>query len=213
MTIVTISDTHGHHNELTNLPSGDIIIHSGDFTPYNKTSDEPYSGFISWFSKTPYKYKILIAGNHDREVEKLGYHKFYNLCNKFGIIYLEDSSVTIEGVKFYGSPWTPVFKNWSFMKTDHKLKDVWKKIDDNTDILITHGPAYEILDRNKFGQHIGSPSLSQRIKELSLKYHIFGHCHEDFGMKEYGEAYISVNASCLNKSSFSVNKFIPSFIL
>ena len=31
MKILHISDTHGRHEELTNLPNADIVVHSGDF--------------------------------------------------------------------------------------------------------------------------------------------------------------------------------------
>ena len=32
MKIIHISDTHGYHRWLTELPEADIIVHSGDFT-------------------------------------------------------------------------------------------------------------------------------------------------------------------------------------
>ena len=32
MRIVHISDTHNRHRQLTKLPEGDVIVHSGDFT-------------------------------------------------------------------------------------------------------------------------------------------------------------------------------------
>jgi len=215
MDIVIISDTHGHHRDIKNLPIGDLIIHSGDFSPYNFNPGKIFKknsflDFLIWYSETPYKYKILIAGNHDREVEKMGYKKFFKLCKKYDIIYLENTSIIIDGVKFYGTPYTTLYKNWSFMMNENKLKQIWDKIDEDTDVLITHGPEYGILDKNKFSQHIGSVSLSNRLKELSVKYHLFGHCHEGFGMNEYSNPYISINASCLNKNTYSVNNFIPS---
>jgi len=57
--------------------------------------------------------------------------------------YLEDSSVTIEGYKIHGSPWTPEFCGWAFMLENEKdMLKKWKMIPDDTDILITHGPPY-----------------------------------------------------------------------
>jgi hypothetical protein len=29
-------------------------------------------------------------------------------------IYLQDQACTIEGIRFYGSPWTPEFNEWTF---------------------------------------------------------------------------------------------------
>ena len=33
MRIVCISDTHGRHKKLKNIPDGDVLIHAGDITP------------------------------------------------------------------------------------------------------------------------------------------------------------------------------------
>jgi 3',5'-cyclic AMP phosphodiesterase CpdA len=63
MKILHISDTHGQHHQLTDLPSADIIIHSGDIT--EDGNEEEAFNFINWFCDLPYKHKIFIAGNHD----------------------------------------------------------------------------------------------------------------------------------------------------
>lgn len=36
MKLVLISDTHARHRELTKIPSGQIIIHAGDFSRYGE---------------------------------------------------------------------------------------------------------------------------------------------------------------------------------
>jgi predicted phosphodiesterase len=51
------------HEEIENIPNGDLIIHAGDVTEYG--TEEELQDFILWFSKLPHKYKIFIAGNHD----------------------------------------------------------------------------------------------------------------------------------------------------
>jgi 3',5'-cyclic AMP phosphodiesterase CpdA len=65
--IVCISDTHGMHSKIGKLPDGDMLIHAGDFTvdfpPINEIDDLIF--FNRWLEKQPYRYKILIAGNHD----------------------------------------------------------------------------------------------------------------------------------------------------
>jgi len=97
MLILHLSDTHSKHHELRNLPPADIIIHSGDISFAG--SENEVMDFIEWFGALPYKYKIFIAGNHDdclfgANIDGLPQNCFY-LCN---------SSVTIQGVKFYGIP-------------------------------------------------------------------------------------------------------------
>ena len=89
MKILHLSDTHGQHNRLPELPWADVIIHSGDFSFGG--SKREIIDFLNWFCYPPYKYKILIAGNHDdflwdSEIEFL--HE-----NCYGLSY---SCVTIE---------------------------------------------------------------------------------------------------------------------
>ena len=49
-----------------------------------------------------------------------------------------------DNVRIYGSPWQPEFYNWAFNlpRNGEEMKARWDAIPDNTDILITHGPAY-----------------------------------------------------------------------
>lgn len=154
----------------------------------------------------PIPNKILVAGNHDFHVKKLGKETMTQLCESLGIHYLENSSCEINGIKFWGSPYSNEFGNYVFMEDDLELDKIWQEIPNDTQVLITHGPAYNtgdkvdndwVPDRDK---HVGSKSLQNRILELSkLTHHIFGHIHEGHG--EYHDEWrklISVNASVLN---------------
>ena len=74
--------------------------------------------------------------------------------------YLEDSSITLFGIKIYGSPWQPNYFNWAFNLPRGKLlKQKWDKIP-NCHILLTHGPPYchgdKLVKENK---HIGCEDL------------------------------------------------------
>ena len=125
---------------------------------------------------------ILIAGNHDYCF--LYYHdECKKMCEDAGIIYLKDSSVTIDGFKFYGAPWQPEFNNWAFgLPRGEKLVDKWKLIPDDTDILITHGPPYGKGDVSGRGIAIGCEDLMRRVKEVEPRFHIFGHNHHGYGI-------------------------------
>ena len=63
--LTAISDTHNKHKSLTHdLPGGDILIHSGDFTSIGRKQE--VEDFVKWFNKIDnYNYKVFIAGNHD----------------------------------------------------------------------------------------------------------------------------------------------------
>ena len=195
MTICCISDTHGHKPH--NLPPADILIHAGDFTASRVHHKDESTEFLDWFYQQPYKHKLLVAGNHD-------FYPYYNknfhkLCSAYGIHYLQDSSVTINDIKFYGTPWTPPFYNWAFMKPEHELEDTFAQIPLDTDVLITHGPASGMLDYTPHGGNVGSTALADAIKPLNLKAHIFGHIHHSHGVyTETGTQY--VNAAIITES-------------
>lgn len=177
-----VSDTHTYH-DLLKIPSGiDMIIHSGDCSnPRDPYNNEPeVRDFIDWYKELPIKYKIYVAGNHDTSIEKKLVTK--KDFEEAGIIYLENESVTIEGIKIFGSPHTPNFGNWAFMKERTKLERFWRlAIDEDVDIVITHGPPRGVLDksydRNHYMESCGDKSLLNRVLEVHPAYCLFGHIH------------------------------------
>ena len=56
-------------------------------------------------------------------------------------------------------------------------------IPDNTDVLVTHGPALGMLDETYSGEGVGCQFLRERVDELHLKLHIFGHIHHSYGTR------------------------------
>jgi len=182
MRILHISDTHSFHNLLKVPYDIDMIIHSGDCSnPKDPYNNEPeVRDFIDWFKMIPVKYKIYVAGNHDTSIEK----KLVTKKNfeDAGIIYLENESVEIEGIKFFGSPHTPQFSQWAFMKDRAKLERFWRMaIPEDTDVIITHGPPKGVLDksydRNNDMESCGDKSLLNRVLEIQPAYCLFGHIH------------------------------------
>jgi len=207
LNITCISDTHQNHKVGADLPGGDMLIHAGDICTSGWYFTE-VKVFLDWFSKLPYKYKIFIAGNHDRVFEESPLIVKSILDEYPDVIYLQDESITVEGIKIYGSPWQPEFFNWAFnLPRGKSLAEKWSKIPDDTDVLITHGPPMEQLD---FVLSAGLPKgcydLQQRIRSLSnLKLHIFGHIHQGHGMSSDGRVTY-INASCLDEGYRYKNK-------
>ena len=179
MKLVAISDTHNlHYNFFYDIPDGDVIIHAGDFTTHGRI--EEVNAFIKWFSRLPHEHKICIAGNHDRCMEDMLFLEddFENA----GITYLKNTGTSINNIKFYGSPYTPRFGNFAFMYNRENADTIWDRVPDDTEILITHGPPRGILDLCPQGNQ-GCDELLAKTQELSkLKYHIFGHIHEGYGV-------------------------------
>ena len=182
MKIWHISDTHTYH-ELLQIPEGiDMVIHSGDCSnPRDPYNNEPeVRRFIDWFGDLPIKHKIYVAGNHDTSIEK-GLVTDDDFDQKH-IHYLENETIEIEGIKIFGSPYTPQFGQWAFMKARHKLDRIWQiAIEDDTNIIVVHGPPRGMLDlsydRDGRMEYCGDKSLMNKVKELEPKLMLFGHIH------------------------------------
>jgi Icc-related predicted phosphoesterase len=203
MRIIFISDTHTLHHELDEsldnlyIENPDsILVHCGDVSSRGRNYE--IENFLVWYDALPFKNKILIAGNHDFYFENSP-DGASMLIEEFGksIIYLEDSGIEIDGVKFWGSPVTPWFYDWAFNRRDD-IKDHWDLIPSDTNVLITHGPPFGILDitaRERI--HVGCQLLRNKIETLKdLKISSFGHIHEAFGTDIINDVTY-VNASFL----------------
>jgi predicted phosphodiesterase len=110
MKIVIISDTH---NLTCELPVGDLLIHCGDLTKHGYRS-EVYKQ-LGWLEEQRDKFKnaILIPGNHDFYFER-HQEEAREACLAAGLIMLVNETVTIDGMKFFGTPNTNVYHDWAF---------------------------------------------------------------------------------------------------
>ena len=190
MRIVATSDCHGRYRE-ADLPEGDVLVLAGDMLPHSGAEVGDLADLEEWLDGVAFRNVILIAGNHDWLFER---NKTIRPRNA---IYLEDSGVELDGVKFFGSPWQPEFCSWAFNlpRKGPELAAAWAKIPVKTDVLVTHGPPHGILDR-PYGTRpgVGCELLRERVKVLKPKVHIFGHIHGDYG-KHHEDGTWFVNAA------------------
>jgi Icc-related predicted phosphoesterase len=188
-----ISDLHGFKPE---LPGGDLLIICGDLTARNKR--EEYNQFNLWLSLLSYRCKIVIGGNHDGMLER----KQVVIGNESEAIhYLCNSGFEFEGLKIWGSPYTPKFGQWYFMENrGQDIRKHWNSIPNDTGILITHGPPYGILDEIDDHAHVGCKELKAAVQErIKPRMHCFGHIHECGGkIVTLGETTY-VNCSYVNE--------------
>jgi Icc-related predicted phosphoesterase len=202
MKIVTISDIHG--NLVEKMPDGDILVIAGDICPATNHQIQYQAEWLErrfnlWLESLNYDHIVCIAGNHDFVFEKAP-----ELVPKLKCHYLQESSVVIEGLKFYGHPYTPWFHDWAWNRYYDQLIEINEKIPDDTNVLITHGPPYGILDvlkdpyRTK--ENLGCKALRERIDQLpDLKLSVFGHLHSAEGILKIGDTTF-INASYLDES-------------
>jgi Icc-related predicted phosphoesterase len=204
--IVCISDTHTRHNEVQ-VPECDILICAGDFSSTGKAIE--CLSFLNWFSAQKAKHLVYIAGNHDLSYERDIALKT-QLVNQFpNVHYLEDSSITLDGLNIYGSPFSPTFGSWAFMLPRGKpIRDKWSQIPEDTDILITHSPPLGFGDCVSFtGERVGCVDLLERINRLPhLRLHAAGHIHQQPQQVIVSESITYVNASIVDDRYIVTNK-------
>jgi len=208
MKVVAISDTHQAY--LSEMPAGDVLIHSGDFSllPKNVKESNPalmeseLRDLAAWFKSIShlYRHMILVPGNHDWIFE-CDYDFACSILE--GVSVLNDRSIEIDGIKIWGSPINLEYRDWAFNRAagDEILKH-WNAIPKDTDILVTHGPPLGILDQaypQDNSPLLGDIDLLNTVKSLNLKAHIFGHIHGSHGTKEEFET-LFVNASIMDES-------------
>lgn len=211
--VTHISDTHGgkYHKHLE-IPEVDLLLHTGDIG--GRTNLAELNAFLIWFEKQPAKVKIFCAGNHDlvldknfpRDQRKLNnidsitqmlleqQHKdALELIKQYDVTYLCDSSCEYEGIKIYGSPYSPSFHRnyWAFnADRGEEIQRIWSKIPSDVNILMTHTPIYGVMDdvleyaRMEEDPNVGCKDLYNVIKKrlFDLKLSCVGHIHGQLGV-------------------------------
>jgi Icc-related predicted phosphoesterase len=236
MKICAISDTH--RRRPVDLPEADLLIHAGDIGSHGSAVE--IEAEIKWLATLKPKFPkgiVYVPGNHDLALDadmaqkeweawvRDPYHRYkpkqdskgqrvaqylMDVCDQQGVHILIDEDVEIDGIKVYGSPYTPIFYDWAFMENEEDLSKRWAKIPEDVHVLVTHGPAQGIRDLCS-GGNVGSSSLRYAIdyRFAQLKAHIFGHIHEGAGLSKIirpqGD-YVAWNAAVLDGNYQGFNK-------
>ena len=90
----------------------------------------------------------------------------------------------LQECNFVGYQFSPPFMGGIFEKPENEigrdLLQIEPLLDDKT-VLVTHSPAYGILDVADQEFHVGSPSIAKVIELHPVRAHIHGHIHKCFG--------------------------------
>jgi Icc-related predicted phosphoesterase len=187
--VVCIADTHELHRELV-VPDGDLLIHAGDFTFFNHASK--IQDFNNWLSELPHRHKVVIPGNHDRAFNQVPRFR----AKITNAVFLINEGVTLCGLKIWGSPVTCDDTAYGHAKPEERAS-LYASIPANTDILITHGPPFGILDHERgSNERQGCSELREAVMRLRPRLHIFGHVHVGYGVMQTKTA-LFVNAALL----------------
>jgi len=142
--LVLMSDTHGHHRQVE-VADGDLLIHAGDFTFFNG-STFAIRDFNDWLGQLPHRSKVLIPGNHDSGFVDPAFRELITEAR-----LLINEGTVMQGLRIWGSPCTP--NDWGAFGpgTAQEQGELYSRIPEDTDILVTHGPPLGILDQSALG--------------------------------------------------------------
>jgi len=179
--VVLISDTHELHREL-DVPDGDILIHCGD-TGMMSRSLAAIEDFDDWLGGLPHKVKLLVPGNHEFVLENPGRRGLITNAT-----VLVNESVTVMGLRIWGSPTTPLVDGAFGLISDRHRARLYEQIPNDTNIVVTHGPPYGVLDQAPGSEyHAGCRQLLAAMQRVKPRLHVFGHAHGCFGMMDTPE--------------------------
>ena len=211
---VCVSDTHGREMNGA-LPEGDVLLHAGDFSMTGRPKE--VASFVAWLKRQPHRRKIVIAGNHDLTLDLASYPQTHSrfghpeqfdaaacirmLAEAEGVDYLCDSSVTVDGITVYGSPWQPAFGDWAFnLPRGEPCRERWRQIPTGADVVMTHGPALGHGDLCSSGLRAGCIDLLHELQtRVRPRYHVAGHIHEGFGVTTDGTTTYMNASTCTQR--------------
>ncbi|KAG8530046.1 uncharacterized protein KY384_005528 [Bacidia gigantensis] len=187
--VLCISDTHCLKPE--QLPIADLLIHAGDLT--NAGTADEIQDQVDWLKSLDYKYKIVIAGNHDSyfDPRSRGEQDKYRQINwgdgQQKILYLQHSSIELDfnqhgrTLTVFGAPQIPACGGPEFAFQYPRGQDAWSgTVPADTDILVTHTPPKYHLD---LPRGMGCEWLLEEVWRVRPRLHVFGHVHCGHGQE------------------------------
>jgi Icc-related predicted phosphoesterase len=177
LSLVLLSDTHELQRGL-DVPHGDILIHAGDLSMTSR-SLSAIEDFNDWLGELPHRVKIVVPGNHEFFLERDRSRR--SLLSNATVLINE--SIEFDGLRIWGSPITPLANSAFGVNSDEDRRRLYAQIPKDTDVLITNGPAYGILDSVPgSGLHSGCRELFDAVMRVKPKLHVFGHAHGAYGV-------------------------------
>ncbi|CAK9112705.1 Probable rhamnogalacturonate lyase C [Durusdinium trenchii] len=220
--MVAISDTHLLHENLP-LPEGDLLVHAGDLSYEESRSkdasdcleklkdfESDFSAFLRWFrsshlgfaasmrwlgSVSKFEHRVLVGGNHDYILEKLGPERAQMLCEDFGVKYLHTEAAPLSlsfpsgrkvkiwgsGVSFFaalGKDRAVISGNIAYQldtatEEDKFVKETAHVKPGSVNVLITHGPPAGAL----YGKGDQPKWINDLLKRVKPQVYLCGHAH------------------------------------
>lgn len=189
MKVCAISDLHLREPD---LPKADLGLLAGDLTFRGTLKEYKKSMYYLQSQREKFKDAYCTLGNHDGGLFLDRGHR-EEFERESGWKILIDETVEVQGIKLFGSPYTPEFCNW-FWAYDRPTNR-WKElIPEGVDLIMNHGQPYRINDLVRSGENVGCYDLAHRIRQVRPQVFIGGHLHCAYGFfEEDGIRYYNVS--------------------
>ena len=186
-----ISDVHLQPMEkILKGCEGDLLVIAGDMTFTGSLQEMTRFKKDLLKVRGQFTHTALCLGNHERELDPArGFSNGLNYCRELAedtkSDFLHNSGVTYtkngRDIKVWGSPFTPTFFDWGFLKDrGEPIAQIWKQIPEGLDLLVTHGPPADCMSTLPWsGEDVGCQDLRDRLDNMvgSPKVAIHGHLH------------------------------------
>ena len=196
--LVFISDTHRCERWLS-PPHGDVLIHCGDALledrDSGRRSEAAAQSFARWLRAQPHRYKLLLGGNHDAVLERLGPAAVQRLLQggdeeQGQVLYLHNEILRLRlgcgrVLSVGGTPHSDknsaASTNSAFQTMDGSDATSWLEhgSDSRLDVLLSHGPG---LAAGLGKGAAGAAALSEWVSQHRPRLHAFGHVHAGYGV-------------------------------
>ncbi len=113
------------------------------------------------------QHAVLVPGNHDACFEQLPEPALALFPAQVHVLLQEP--LVLDGVRFFGSPWTPPFLRWHFMAVEERLAVLDASMPAAVDVLVTHGPSRGVLDPGWRTTHAGSTALAEAVGSRTVR--------------------------------------------
>lgn len=207
MRIVHFSDVHG---TIPNLPEADLYICTGDVLPNTKLclwpNKEPEMQIQdNWIDTHKEDWANAFASKEAPLIIVRGNHDFVDLQPLFDKRQSWSYEFTEKPSMFDFNGWhiggfrgvPPINDIWADEISENAIDFRLRHLS-NLDILLTHGPGFQLLDE---GYHYGSKAIRDFVKDPANAglHHFFGHCHGDGGNTfDDGHCFFSNAATKVN---------------
>lgn len=185
----------------------DVVCIAGDIVPLEIQNDMLKSiswisgKFVPWAENLNCQKVVFIGGNHDFVFQRI--MKYKSQCSSYDweneedfaqeiireelmlpkkVVYLQDGLFEFNHRKIYGTPWCPELRNWAFYKNSEELNEVFDKIPEGVDLLMTHAPGRYVNDtgvslENYTLPEYGCQELTDAVIKKKPRFWACGHVH------------------------------------